>query len=450
MTEYHPDKSLARSGIEYGWCREKWDYLTERYDVKSKDGFKNALTHYMAVVDERHNKYNEESEKYKPALMKIKDKQKLIQAMKRTPMHDLIKLRLCMYQVITDYIIEEHDIPSYGRLITDPRYNVLAGMEFDQDTDFENATTESILRHALKVYSTCGQKMYFVSTALEHELRNTSVRGMPQEFFHLPYPCVYLVCPEKAPFKIFHHSTEWHEVEGIYLVEDEVIVPRTIRMILAGKLNDKSQHEADDALYHWSLYLKEGSTIEECIDASFDVGAGRVTQLRVLPEMDGHGERTFTSGGPHSGQGTDELFVKLQPHLKEAFNYAFNVMLYATHPDSEITQFNSSLLYENLRGRAMKAKGKKRDGLFKRAREVKGKDRVMLGGSLVIDRSGEVGETKGRGAGAKHKVRTYVAGHWQHYWTGEGRTERIYKRVRPYWKGPKDVPISRKAHRIGR
>lgn len=447
MTDYHPDKSLVRGGAEYNWCRERWNFVAERYDVNTLNGFKEALSYYLAAVQVRKEQLLESGEPYKRRLMTIKDPNKLIQEIKKTPLYTLSQLRLCTYQVVSDYILEQYLQPSYSKLVTDPRYRGLLQMELNEyPMQEENTHTEMLLRHAIKTYALTGEKMYFVSNALEQELRNTNIKGLPEEFFHLPYPGVYLVCPLHNPFKVYNGETGWHNVEGMYLIEDEDVVPRMMRIILIGYLNENSKHAHDDALYHWSLYLLAGKTIEECVNHSLAVGDGQIDQVRCVS---GDNPQTIFSSKmkPKSEEG--KIFQMMRPHLKDAFNYALNVMLYATHPDSEITGFNSSALYENFRSRAMKAEGRKRQKLLERAKSCKGKNRLMLGGSLVIDRRAKSEDTKGRGAGAKHTVRTYVSGHWQHFWVGEGRTERVYMRVRPYWKGPKDGPLAKKAHVIG-
>ncbi len=454
MSEYHPDKCLMRSGAEYTWARAAWLKQAAFYDVKRLDGFKKAFVDYLDEAYARMDVHNAAGDKHRDRLIRMKDKGAQLNAMINTPLYTAVQLRLCIYQVISDYLVEQYDPPSYSRLVTDNRFKGLMLLEnADSSSGLssdENHATEVILRHALKTYQMGGEKMYFVSQALEQELRNTNVKGLPVELFHLPYPTVYLRCPEHKPFMIYNGETGWHNVEGMYLVEDEDVVPRTLRIVLTGLRNDNSIHEEDDALYHWSLYLEEGSTIDECIQKSFAVGEGTTTQVRVLPQAEDEEPQVIESTAMPVGSDGHNIFMQVQPELLKAFKYALNVILYATHPDSEVVGFNSSTMYENLRGRAMKAQGTKRKKLFKRANDCKGHDRVMLGGTLVIDRGSEGEGTEGRSAGAKHTVRTYVGGHWQHFWVGKGRTKQVYKRVRPYWKGPKDGHLSKKAHKVGK
>ena len=145
------------------------------------------------------------------------------------------------------------------------------------------------------------------------------------------------------------------------------------------------------------------------------------------------------------------VFNNLKGQLIDMFKYAACVCLYATHPDAEIEPFNSSPEYQSLYRRALKAKGKKRKDLFQRAAKVRGEQRLLLGGSVTVSREKRAETLEGiRGKGTKHKVRTYVQSHWQHYKVKleNGEYGRKYILKKAYWKGAKDLPVSNKVHQI--
>jgi hypothetical protein len=215
-----------------------------------------------------------------------------------------------------------------------------------------------------------------------------------------------------------------------------------------GKPNENALHPEDDAFYHWSLFLKEGATMEQCLELSFGTGEGKYVVTRTV---EGAKHRHLVSGEMESGE-ERSTFVKNLPELKEIFTYVMNVVLYIMHPDAEIAKFNLSEQYDRLRQRALKAQGKKRRKLFDEAKKYQSQVRTLLGGSVVVSRrpkdTGEsVGTGKKRG---KLAVQTYVAGHWQSYLTGprDGERVRVYRHKRPYWKGPKSGPVSSKVHLV--
>jgi hypothetical protein len=90
--------------------------------------------------------------------------------------------------------------------------------------------------------------------------------------------------------------------------------------------------------------------------------------------------------------------------------------------------------------------------LFQRAEKVRGEPRLLLGGSVTVSREERDAATtpKTRGKGSKHKVRTYVQAHWQHYRVkhDDGEYGRKYILKKAYWKGAKDLPVSDKIHQI--
>lgn len=443
---YHPDKALKRSGPLYKYCMDCWLTawrLKGRGD--SRIALINALQYYVGMLRKRQQTINKEAQKHKDfTTNQPRDAKELYaQYLKIPAIKESVQIRLAQYQVVVDWLIDTYELREQGRLMTDWRYDLILTMETSDGESVESMRSELIMRHAIKTYDLYGEKMYFVSPGLATELRNTSVKGMPEEFFQLPYPTVYLVCPEFEPFRIYHDADGWHDVEGVYLVEDASVTPRTVRVIVMGKPNENALHPEDDAFYHWSLFLKEGDTMEQCLATSFGTGDGTTVVIRTI---NGESERGIVSGSPE-GSHSIEMFKKNTPQLRAIFKYAMNVVIYITHPDAEIAKFNLSGRYDDLRRRALKAQGKKRRKLFGDAKGCRSNDRILLGGSVVVSRMPkEATALTGTGTKRKMQVQTYVAGHWQRYNVGprNGEQTKVYIRKRPYWKGPKDGPISSK------
>lgn len=336
---------------------------------------------------------------------------------------------------------EQTDEWSYGKLCVDPRFLELVKIEEKTlRMPQEELNTARVLKYCISAYRRYGKKLYVVAPGLSWEMLNIKLRKMPSELLHLPFHALYLTAP--AQLKVYNRFTGWHPLEGMYIVADNAVSPRTWRILLTAGPNEKSVHIKDDALFHFFIKLSDGQTIEECIENTLnDVDAAH----DVSREIDG---KTI-----HNSPMTDDqldIFGMMREHLKKAFLYAVNVMLYATHPDAEQEAFNANPDFQKLWKRAHRAKGKKRKDLFARAKDAKGPTYIKLGGSVTVSRELRDAVESSKGKGTKHSVRTYVAAHWQHFWVGprDGERKRIYKLKKSHWKGAKDLPVSETSRHV--
>lgn len=435
--DYHPTRILEHTAAVNPRVQQMWDEIrgdAELRDISSfKDAFADLLDKTMPYKEVAEQRAVDEF--FKERLKGI-DKRKSIYT---NP--DIVLYALWMkapFQIIADFLIEQLEDYHYSALITDPRYQLMCQIEntLHSPQHYEALNTDRVLRHAIKTYCLCGKKLYIVSPGLATQMRYMELRNMPEEFLHAPYPAFYLTCPQEHPFKIYNNETGLHFVEGMYIMEDTSTTPRAWRMILTAGPNENSVHIADDSIYHYLILLAPGKTLEECITYSMEEAckSGGLTRLSEKAEI----KSQQLEGS------VLEIFEKSRSELIAAFKYAVNVVLYATHPDAEQEIFNSSPEFRALYKRASKATGKKRKDLFARARSVKGESHILLGKSVVISREEKDALTAPKRKGTKHSVRTYVAAHWQHYWTGpqEGERKRVYMLKKAYWKGASTLPVS--------
>lgn len=435
--DYHPNRILENIAMVNPRVQLMWDKIRgdkELRDISEfKDAFSDLLEETMPYRERAEQKAVEEI--HKERLKGINERKTVYTNV------EVVLYALWMkapFQVITDFLIEQLDTYHYAPLITDPRYQIMTQVENTllSPQHYEALNTDRVLRHAIKTYCMCGKKLYTVSSGLATQMRYMQLRNMPEEFLRAPYPAFYLTCPQEDPFKIYNNETGMHSVEGMYVMEDTSTQPRAWRIILTAGPNEQSVHISDDSLYHYLILLTPGKTLEECIDHSLSeaVKVGGLKRLSEKAEI----KSEVLEGD------TLDIFEKSKSELIAAFKYAVNVVLYATHPDAEQEIFNSSPEFQALYKRASKAKGKKRQKLFARAREVKGDDYILLGKSVVISREEKDALTAPKRKGTKHAVRTYVAAHWQHYWTGPrgGERKRVYTLKKAYWKGASTLPVS--------
>lgn len=374
-----------------------------------------------------------------------------------------------MGRVLHQKLFQYLDSANYSTMAIDPRFSFAITAEYDLLTNlfktlcktdnldalfrFEHHMTSIIVEHAQYLFEKYGKKIYTVSPGLQWALENTELRRYPTSGFHLPYTCIYLTLPPK--YEVLNNITRKHVSEGVYLVEDAACVPRKVRLILVGKPNENSGTKMDDAIYHLSIELPENATLEEAINRSLDTAKKQTSGVDTKRQIMKDGKLvTITQPGKYSEDSevvaNPGLFKQMQDTMVDLFHYVVNVMIYATHPDADTTFCDASKEYESLRSRAMKLpKGKKKDSLLQRAREMGSKPRVLLGGSIVIDRETKENRKHAGEEGRTVQVRSLVAGHFHLYWTGTGRKIPVTKWIQPFWRGPEYAPLTQKKHSLG-
>jgi hypothetical protein len=271
-------------------------------------------------------------------------------------------------------------------------------------------------------FERAGKKIYEMSPGLADRLLHTELRGVDAEDLRLPYPAVYMIIPTHLQFKINVYDTGWHEVDGVYITEDNKLIfsdttsadtpPRGWRIMLVGK--SKNEDILDDALFFFTVPMPEGQKIDDCLDAALGKWA-------------------------HENHGQDIAIIR------SIFRLLMNAILYATSSEAEVFPYIRDKETRQLIERMKKAKGGKKDKI---KQQLKGKSRqevILLGRNIKgFDDTSEGLDRTGRPL----EVRVRVAGHWRHYWVGQGRSERVRRWIQPFWRGPQDgLPIN-PVHRL--
>lgn len=315
----------------------------------------------------------------------------------------------------------------FTTLIEHPIYQRLFQLELDfwkylGHSNTYQFVTEIILRHAHLGWMHFGRKSYQISPGLRWRLENTELRNYPADELRLPHNVVYIELP--PTYHLVNDITGDHVSEGAYIVADHLAEPRRWRVILIGRDNENSRYEGDDALYHWNIRLREGKTVEECLQESQDI--------------------------TDATMGNNDLahYEQMKPTLDKLFPYLMNVILYATMSEADLMIVQSDPEYSKLFNRAMKLdkKSKKRRSLLARAKQLDSQPRILLGGSIVVDRSKDGTGGDSEGSKGKVTVRTLVSGHWRNQPVGEGRKERKRIWIEPHWRGPEYAPITSRTH----
>jgi hypothetical protein len=285
-----------------------------------------------------------------------------------------------------------------------------------------------------------GRQVYDVSPGLAERLAKTHLRGLTTDDLHLPYKSLYITVPKRAGLRVYNEETQWHTLTGIYITEGETPVgsgmpretdvPKGWRVMLWGAPKTEESRfagsplaDADDALFHFTVPLPTGATIEDVIDHVLG------TAKSLMP-----GE-------------TEEVRAFFYEHFQPIFRWMMNVVLYATWPGGEQAPFipdaEARALWEK-HERSPKGTPKRRDALDRfRALPPYRQQQVTILGRRV-----RVMDEDASGQGIPLAVRTLVEGHWrhQHYGPGNAQVKRIW--IQPFWRGPDDAPISVPIHRM--
>ncbi len=289
-----------------------------------------------------------------------------------------------------------------------------------------------------------GKKIYEVAPALEWALlpEHTAIKNYPADYLRLPFPAIYVDLPSK--FRIYNELTEWHVAEGAYITEDVLRSPRAWRIVLvAGKNENAEGLPYDDAIYHFTVLLNEGETVDTCLKQSAAHAMGEKSE-QILATPEGDIEIDSEVAEAHR-----EIWNLMYSHTVEAFRYIMNVVLYATSTESDQMFRHASSDYRKLHERAMRTKGKKRKKLFARLRERDDNEQhIYLGGSFTIDRKKEAEAPGGEGTGSKQKVRYMVSGHWRSQPYGKDRKLRRPTWIKPHWRGPEMAPVTERTRKL--
>lgn len=271
--------------------------------------------------------------------------------------------------------------------------------------------------------------VYEVSPGLALELLDTELRGLSRGDLRLPFETVYIHAPDETGLKIFNDESQWHELDGIYITEDEDDGVRSWRFLLVGRPKPVKRSMGpygavdfdNDALLHWRFEFRHES-LEECINAA---------EQEMIAQTE------------------SEAFKKIIPLWRELFRFAMNTILYATMPDADVERVITDEDARRLFARIKRLpKGKKKSRLQERLKGMDTSTRYQLGRTIRIDRAVSEARASAGVSGRTLKVQFRRTGHFRNQPYGEGR--KLIKRIwiKPCWVGGKDKPLSMPRRRL--
>lgn len=290
----------------------------------------------------------------------------------------------------------------------------------------EYASTRVLQAWHFAAHQLSGEKTFEVSPGLGVNLVNTVLDGIGTEDLHLPYTSIFLVVPKSVGLQIFNNTTGYHQVEGMYIVEDSTPESSTRRwhILVLGTSKDPL-NPYDDAIFHFNVDLPTNVKLEEALRVSEGMTRS-ACERNMSPEA-------------------MEFYLA---NWRALFSFAMNAVVYATWPDAEKEYLILNKEARQLTDRIQKLpkNSKKREELRGRLKNLDPQHRIYLGRSITLTTAEEELEARIAREGHALRVRLYVMGHWknQPYGPNSSLRKRIW--IRAYERGPKDAPVVNHDH----
>jgi hypothetical protein len=298
--------------------------------------------------------------------------------------------------------------------------------DFNEDAILYAEPEDIFLLYIYSTFEHFGKKRYFATKELTQELANTVFEDIEVGDIHFPNTafCVYF---EKGGFTYTDKDGNVLELIAGYMTED-----LDVRLIPP---ENKIPEEGKDYVTgrSWNLILelqnKDGHTsyipfqrrafVSEKLSAVFN----NVTVTEDIAAKEAH-------------------YLKMQ-HV-QAFNLIINTILYITNSEEFRYTQDINEEYEVLKKRMLVAKGGKREKIKEQMRRKGANPVVVMGSSYIIDRTKQpISKIQTENVKYHIKVRTLVSGHWRKQPYGKDNLHRKLLWIKPFWRGPKDAPISR-------
>jgi roadblock/LC7 domain-containing protein len=264
-----------------------------------------------------------------------------------------------------------------------------------------------------------GSQTFEVTPGLAERLGSTKLNGLATEDLKLPYKAPYIQMPSNTGLRVWNYHTEWHKVDGVYLVESTDQRGRAWRFMVVGK-SKNPEDEFDDALFYFCVPLPPGMDVAEALDKE---------ENRVMKVYSG-----------------DPYVEKYKTEWRDLFNWVMNAMVYAT-----CSNVRQEVVVQNKEARQLiermskLPKGDKRDALRERLKQLDQRRRTILGvGIQPFSDAEKAPYTRG-----ELRVRTLVEGFYRNQTYGPKNSLRRNQWIEPFWRprlGEEDLPTSTPTH----
>jgi hypothetical protein len=270
-----------------------------------------------------------------------------------------------------------------------------------------------------------GKKRYFATKELAQELANTVFEDIETEDVRFPNHS-FGIYFEEGSFLYKTIEGDTYELIAGYVVED-------LDVRLNPTENDKPEEGKDYVPgKSWSFLVEYKDTDSKVSPLAFQ------TEFTVPYKL------LEVFNFKVTGLKDDKYQTYYSVQYRQMFNLIINMALYITNSEEFRYTQDIDEEYNNLKQRMLVAKGSKREKLKERMKEKGANPIVILGSSYIIDRTKQpISKIQNEKSKYQIKVRTLVSGHWRKQPYGKDNLHRKLLWIKPFWRGPKDAPISR-------
>lgn len=261
--------------------------------------------------------------------------------------------------------------------------------------------------------SACSQRR--VEPGLARLLLDTDLPKITGEQFQLPFPVIFL----EFPARLFVLEQFQAPVIGCYLIDLRPVADVvSLDFVIEPTKNGPAHREcvlnvklavAKDKFVNWGDMRKQ-------ILSDLKVG--------------------LMSAANERQQSFAEKFAGFADELSR---FVVNSVLYATSQSADLIEEVGK--WRQTEQELDTAKGKRKDKLVKELGGLARTNKSVLGRTIIVQYgSPRANETSEQAREHRRVLKRFeVRGHWHWYLHGPGKTERVHKLIRPFWKGPKDV-----------
>ena len=274
------------------------------------------------------------------------------------------------------------------------------GIEPDQNVAFN-------IHNAILSFCRGGRQAFEIGPELCEQFAATDLSNVTAEHVRMPYSSFYLSIPKDTAQIWGGSRTKFHDVEGVYVSEHHET--KNLMLVIFGAANERSINAQDDGV----VFMKLNILKMKQEDQSFHDYIEKTLTKVVTYEPGNFIDDPDSSLDPENLKRSELLRKHTDDCIRVLARIVINSVLYISSPKSEIEtdekHERDAIAIETLCKNEMRLKPGK---LKKLATKISKRKKTRLS---------QLAPTLEKELTKKTRAGFWVRGHWQIYWTGEGR-----------------------------
>ena len=274
------------------------------------------------------------------------------------------------------------------------------GIEPDQNVTFN-------IYNSIMNFCRAGRQAFEIGPELCEQFAATDLSNVTAEHVRMPYSAFYLSIPEGTAQIWGGSRTRFHDVEGVYVSENHKT--KNLMLVIFGAANERSRDDLDDGVVFIKLNICKMKQDDQNFQDYVEKTLSKVLTYEPSNFLDDPTDVLDSENLKRSGllrKHTDDC-------IRVLARIVVNSILYISSPKSEIEtdedRERDSIAIETLCKNETRLKPGK---LKKLATKISKRKKTRLS---------QLAPTLEKELTEKTRAGFWVRGHWQIYWTGEGR-----------------------------